>query len=108
MRLWRGHNAVRSAAVMGAQGSLRVGPVQDDTVPRAVRELAEELLPAAPQLARELTDHLYATMPELAGNEDAGLREETRASTEANLDQVIRLLRAGADVDAVVVPVDAA
>src|SRR5258707_768069 len=77
-------------------------------MPLAVRELAADMLPSTPELARALTDHLYATMPELAARDDEGLREETRASSEANIDQVLRLLRLGADADALVVPIDAA
>jgi hypothetical protein len=73
-----------------------------------VHELAGELLPRVPELAADMTDHLYAAMPELAATEDAGLRAETQASCAANLDQALHLLRAGAGVDAVVVPIDAA
>src|SRR3954470_2072600 len=73
----------------------------------AVRELAAELLPRAPALARGLTDHLVANMPELAAGDD-DLREETRASVEGNVDQVLRLLKLGAGADALVIPPDAA
>jgi hypothetical protein len=54
-------------------------------MPPAVRALAAELLPRAPELARGMTDHLVANMPELAAGDD-DLREETRASVEANVD----------------------
>jgi len=77
-------------------------------MPPAVRELAAALVPSAGELAQGLADHLAATVPELAAVDDDDLREETRASCEANVDQVLRLLRAGAAVDALVVPIDAA
>jgi hypothetical protein len=77
-------------------------------MPPAVRALAAELLPSAPELARGLTDHLLANVPELSGAGDDALREETRASVEGNVDQVLRLLKLGAGADALVVPPDAA
>jgi DNA-binding PucR family transcriptional regulator len=77
-------------------------------MPPAVRELAAELLASARELSKGLADHLAATVPELAALDDDELREETRASSEANVDQVLRLLRAGASVDALVVPIEAA
>jgi hypothetical protein len=76
-------------------------------MPRAVRALAAELLARAPELARGMTDHLVANMPELSAGDD-DLREETRASVESNVDQVLRLLKLGAGADALVVPPDAA
>jgi DNA-binding PucR family transcriptional regulator len=55
-------------------------------MPLSVRELAEELLPAAPVLAEGMATHLLATIPEIdAGDDD--LRDETRASCEANISQ---------------------
>ena len=93
---------------MGAPESVKEGPGQREGMPVAVRELAAELLPTVPALSRTLTEHLVDTMPELSTRDDDELREETRASTEANLDQVLRLLRLGAGADALVVPIDAA
>ncbi|MEA2384627.1 MAG: hypothetical protein QOH72_4598 [Solirubrobacteraceae bacterium] len=80
---------------------------QQGGMPPAVGALAAELLPRAPQLARGMTDHLVANMPELSAGDD-DLREETRASVEGNVDQVLRLLKLGAGADALVVPPDAA
>jgi hypothetical protein len=76
-------------------------------MPLAVRELAAELLVATPQLAQEMADRLLVTIPELAAGDDE-LREETRASCESNIAQVLRLLKLGVGADAVVVPVEAA
>jgi hypothetical protein len=76
-------------------------------MPPAVRALAAELLPRAPELARGMTDHLVANMPELSAGDD-DLREETHASVEGNVDQVLRLLKLGAGADTLVVPPDAA
>jgi hypothetical protein len=94
---------------MGASGSVESGATRaDGSAAVALRELAAELLADAPELGRRMTDHLYATMPELAGVDDGGLRSETRASSAANLDQVLRMMRAGAGMDAVVMPLEAA
>jgi hypothetical protein len=79
-----------------------------DGMPATVRELAAELLPATRELSQGLADHLAATVPELAAIDDDELREETRSSSEANVDQVLRLLRAGAGAEALVVPIEAA
>src|SRR3954468_9326409 len=78
-----------------------------DGMPPAVRALAAELLPRAPELARGMTDHLVANMPEPSGGDD-DLREESPASVEGNVDQVLRLLKLGAGADGLVVPPDAA
>jgi hypothetical protein len=77
-------------------------------MPLVVRELAAELLATTRELSKGMTDHLAATVPELSASDDDELREETRASSEANVDQVLRLLRAGVGVDALVVPIEAA
>ncbi|HEY6760259.1 MAG TPA: helix-turn-helix domain-containing protein [Baekduia sp.] len=76
-------------------------------MPAAVRALAAELLPRAPELAQGMTDHLVANIDELPAGDDE-LREETRASVQGNVDQVLRLLKLGAGADALVVPPDAA
>jgi hypothetical protein len=73
----------------------------------AVRALAVELLPDLRSLGEGMAAHLHATMPELAGNDDPELREETRASCEANVGQVLRLMKAGVGADSLVVPVEA-
>ena len=92
---------------MSALASPGAELAQRGGMPPAVRALAAELLPRAPALARGLTDHLVANMPELSAGDD-DLREETRASVEGNVDQVLRLLKLGARADALVVPPDAA
>jgi hypothetical protein len=80
---------------------------QQGGMPPAVRALAAELLPRAAELGRGMTDHLVASVPELSAGDD-DLREETRASVEANVDQVLRLYKLGAGADTLVVPPDAA
>jgi PucR C-terminal helix-turn-helix domain/GGDEF-like domain len=92
---------------MSALASSGAEPAQQGGMPPTVRELAAELLPQAPELARGLTDHLVANMPELSAGDDE-LREETRASVEGNVDQVLRLYKLGAGADTLVVPPDAA
>src|SRR4051812_33286351 len=76
--------------------------------PPAVRELAAELLPRSAQLTTELNDHLFAMLPELRERDDGDLREETWASCESNVVQLLRLLKRGAAPDAIVMPVEAA
>jgi hypothetical protein len=92
---------------MSALASSGAELAQQHGMPPAVRALAAELLPRAPELAIGLTDHLVAIMPELSGGDD-DLREETRASVEGNVDQVLRLLKLGARAESLVVPPDAA
>ena len=58
------------------------------------------------EISQGLVEHLTAALPELAAGDDE-LREEM-LSREANIDQVLRLLRAGADADALVVPIEVA
>ena len=72
-----------------------------------LESLAAELLPDVPQLADEFTAHLVASIPEFQADEDA-FWQETRSSTEANFDQVMRLVRLGVSPDALVVPVETA
>src|SRR4051794_6160733 len=93
---------------MGVPGSIDAAPVQQAAVTGAVRAIAAELLPSAAQLSRAMNEVLYATIPELADSDDEALREETRASIEANIDQVLRLLKLGAGPDTLVLPPDAA
>ena len=81
---------------MASPASVERGAAPHDGMPPAVKELAAALLPSARELAQALADHLATTVPELAAVDDDDLREETRASSEANVDQVLRLLRAGA------------
>jgi hypothetical protein len=73
----------------------------------AVQELASELLPSTPALGEGMAEHLYAAIPELAASQDEELRAELRASSEANIAQVLRLLSHGAGTDDVVVPREA-
>ncbi len=92
---------------MATSASAARDAVRDDAAPRAVRELAADLLPSTREISQDLVEHLTAALPELAADEDE-LREEMLASAEANIDQVLRLLRAGADADALVVPIEVA
>jgi len=73
----------------------------------AVRETAEELLPATPELGRGMADHLSAAIPEIGQIEDDELRAELLASSEANVGQVLRMLAHGARVDDITVPHEA-
>jgi DNA-binding PucR family transcriptional regulator len=91
----------------GVPGSAVSAPDERDQLPRAVRALAAELLATAPDLARGMADHLVAAIPELAAGDEL-LREETRASSEANIAQVLQLLKLGVGADALVVPIEAA
>ena len=72
------------------------------------QELAAELLPSTPQLAREMAEHLYAAVPELAALDDDEIVAELAASAEANIRQVLWLLKRGAGVDEVTLPPEAA
>src|SRR5206468_2284856 len=71
---------------------------------REVGETVAHSVAGRPEHARE---HLVVNMPELSAGDD-DLREETRASVEGNVDQVLRLFKLGAPADALVVPPDAA
>ena len=73
-----------------------------------VQELAAELLTSTPELARGMADHLYATIPELAATEDGELMADLMTSGEANLRQVLWVLKHGAGVDEVRLPPEAA
>jgi DNA-binding PucR family transcriptional regulator len=72
------------------------------------RELAAELLPIAPDLAREMAEHLYAAIPELAALGAEEVLTELAASGEANIRQVLWLLKRGAGVEEVTLPPEAA
>jgi len=72
------------------------------------QELAAELLPSTPELAREMAEHLYAAVPELAALDDEEIVTELAASAEANIRQVLWLLRRGAGVEDVMLPPEAA
>jgi DNA-binding PucR family transcriptional regulator len=76
--------------------------------PSALREQAAELLPHSSDLTTALNDHLFALMPELRERDDGTLREETWASCEANVLQILRLLMSGAGPEAITMPADAA
>ena len=73
-----------------------------------VPELAAELLTKTPELARGMADHLYATIPELAATEDDELMADLITSGEANLRQLLWVLKRGAGVDEVRLPPEAA
>jgi PucR C-terminal helix-turn-helix domain/GGDEF-like domain len=72
-----------------------------------VRATAEELLPSSPALGRGMADHLASSIPEIAEIDDDELRAELLASSEANIDQVLRMLAHGARADDIVVPHEA-
>ncbi|MGE4425440.1 MAG: PucR family transcriptional regulator [Solirubrobacteraceae bacterium] len=69
--------------------------------------LAAEMRAEAAELAVGCTTYLVDSLPELQDAENL-YWEETRSSTEANLDQVARLIRAGDDPASLVVPVETA
>src|SRR4051794_2047249 len=73
----------------------------------AVRETAEELLPTTPELGRGMAEHLSSAIPEIGEIDDDELRAELRASSEANISQVVRMLAHGARVDDITVPHEA-
>jgi hypothetical protein len=73
----------------------------------AVRETAQELLPAVPDLGHGMADYISSAMPEFGEIEDDELRAELRASSEANVAQVIRMLAHGARVDDIAIPHEA-
>ena len=72
------------------------------------QELAAELLPSTPELAREMAGHLFAAVPELAAVDDEEIMAELAASAEANIRQVLWLLKRGAGIDDVMLPAEAA
>jgi hypothetical protein len=69
----------------------------------AAQAVAADLLPRTPELSHGMAEHLSAAIPELAAIEDDELRAELRASTEANIGQILRLLSKGASIEDVVV-----
>jgi DNA-binding PucR family transcriptional regulator len=73
----------------------------------AVRETAEELLPTTRELARGMAKHLSSEIPEIGEIEDDEFRAELRASSEANIGQVLRMLAHGARIDDITVPHEA-
>jgi len=91
----------------GAPAAAGTAPTDADRVEGAIRELAAAQLPHTPGLAAGMCDFLLASIPELAAGGDE-LRDETLASCESNVAQVLRMMRLGVDADALVVPVEAA
>src|SRR2546421_4110919 len=71
-----------------------------------VLSLASELLRRAGALGRGMAAHLHEHIPEL-DNGDPEQFDETRASCEANIAQVLRLLKRGERPDALVTPPEA-
>src|SRR5882757_156665 len=65
----------------------------------AVRETAEELLPSTADLGRGMAEHLSSSIPEIAEFDDDEFNAELLASCEANIGQVLRMLRDGAPVE---------
>ncbi len=90
---------------MGVAGS---APTAWPGTPPVLSELAAELLPRCAELTTALNDHLFAMMPELRERDDGELREETWASCESNLLQILRLLKRGSGPEAIVMPAEAA
>jgi DNA-binding PucR family transcriptional regulator len=72
-----------------------------------VQELAAELLASTPALARGMAVHLAESIPELAGAQDGEPAPELLASTEANVGQVLRVLKAGAEISRASLPPEA-
>jgi PucR C-terminal helix-turn-helix domain/GGDEF-like domain len=72
-----------------------------------VRETAAELLPATPGLGRGMAEYISSAIPEIADIDDEELRAELLASSEANINQVLRMLAHGARADDVAVPHEA-
>lgn len=72
-----------------------------------VQDLAADLLGQAEDLGRGMAEHLHEIVPELMGG-DRELFEETRSSCEANIAQVLRLVKRGAPATALVLPPEAA
>jgi DNA-binding PucR family transcriptional regulator len=72
------------------------------------QQLAAELLATTPEVAREMAEHLYAAVPQLAALDDGEIMAELTASTEANIRQVLWLLKRGGGVDEVTLPPEAA
>ena len=73
----------------------------------AVRKTAQELLQTTPDLGRGMAEHLSSAIPEISEIQDDDLRAELRASSEANVGQVLRMLAHGARVDDITVPHEA-
>jgi hypothetical protein len=73
----------------------------------AVRQTAEELLPANPDLGRGMAEHISSAIPEIGEIDDDELRAELLASAEANIAQVLGMLAHGARVDDITVPHEA-
>jgi hypothetical protein len=73
----------------------------------AVEEVATGLLPTVPDLARGMAEHISAAIPEFDVTEDPEFGAELFASTEANTEQVLRMLAHGARAEDVAVPHEA-
>jgi PucR C-terminal helix-turn-helix domain/GGDEF-like domain len=84
-----------------------------ETSPRAealaglLARLAEEWAGRVPALAEQMAVQLQRGIPELAERDDPELHEELRASCEANMAQILRLLRRRSDPDDLVMPPEA-
>jgi hypothetical protein len=81
--------------------------VQQASTRSAVRETAEELLPATPDLGGGMAEYISSGIPELGEIDDDELRAELLASCEANIGQVMGMLAHGARVDDITVPHEA-
>src|ERR1700754_496841 len=81
--------------------------VQQASTRSAVRETAEELLPATPDLGRGMAEYISSGIPERGEIDDDELRAELLASCEANIGQVMGMLAHGARVDDITVPHEA-
>lgn len=55
---------------MATSASAERDAVRDDAAPRAVRELAADLLPSTREISQGLVEHLTAALPELAAGDD--------------------------------------
>jgi hypothetical protein len=77
------------------------------TTRSAVEEVATGLLPTIPDLARGMAEHISGEIPEFDVAEDPEFGAELFASSEANTEQVIRMLAHGARAEDVAVPHEA-
>src|SRR5204863_4724648 len=92
------------AVMAGAASANRMQGVDHLEV---VQDLAADMLGEAGALGRGMAEHLHEVVPELVGA-DRELFEETRSSCEANIAQVLRLVKRGAPATALVLPPEAA
>jgi DNA-binding PucR family transcriptional regulator len=89
-------------------GTALQGGRERDAHDDVLQALATSLLARCPELAAGMARHLHEIIPEFGGVEDSELLEETRASCEGNIAQVLRLIKRGAPASSLVIPPEAA